>query len=197
MSLPVALTQDAKSAATVRLGTVQIFFSYESCVGFRDSRGPAMLNPACVGLSVTTSKHISGFGLKGSPVADSEAAFGLALSRAVGGACMVMGWNAEDNVRPAPTGLRGEILAHPPADFPRPLPLVTLQRADPATWDGGAVKGWRDRMGGILIRHDDGAETYLQPGDDANDLADTLDSPKITADNIGALLCDMLEGVDS
>ena len=100
---------------------------------------------------------------------------------------------------------RGEILAHPPADGPpinrdlrpEPLPLVTLQRADPATWDGGAVKGWRDRMGGILIRHDDGAETYLQPGDDANDLADTLDSPKITADNIGALLCDMLEGVDS
>lgn len=62
------------------------------------------------------------------------------------------------------------------------------------TWDAGAVKGWRDRIGGILIRHEDGTEVYLQPGDDANDLADTLDSPGITSDNIGVLLCDMLEG---
>lgn len=73
------------------------------------------------------------------------------------------------------------------------------------TWEGpeGAVKGWRDPMGGITIRHEDGTSTYLQPGDTATDLGDTLDSCADDQDmtqaqrleNIGVLLCDFLEGL--
>lgn len=66
-----------------------------------------------------------------------------------------------------------------------------------ATWDAGAVKGWRDRMGGIRIAHDDGAETYMQPGDHASDLARTLDQCGADKENIGVLLCDQLERIES
>lgn len=63
------------------------------------------------------------------------------------------------------------------------------------TWEAGAVKGWRDRTGGIKIEHEDGATVYIQPGDHAADLANTLDQCGKDTENIGALLCDQLEGV--
>ena len=61
------------------------------------------------------------------------------------------------------------------------------------TWDAGAVKGWRDSMGGIKIDHEDGTTAYVQPGDDATDLGNTLDRCGDDKENIGVLLCDYLE----
>jgi hypothetical protein len=66
-------------------------------------------------------------------------------------------------------------------------------------WQGTHAKAERDRFGGITITHKDGANAYIQPGDEADSLADTLDqcasnvrmSPE---DNIDGLLCDYLEG---
>lgn len=70
----------------------------------------------------------------------------------------------------------------------------TTLGVNPPTWEGadGVVKGYRDRMGGIRIIHRDGTDVYLQPGDDTNDLANTLDSCGDDFDNIAALLCDFL-----
>jgi len=72
---------------------------------------------------------------------------------------------------------------------------MTITQTAP-TWEGEAAKAWRDRTGGILIRHEDGTENYLQPGDDANDLAYTLDlcAAAGAKRNTDALLCDFLEG---
>lgn len=198
MPLPVTLTQSAKSAATVRLGTVEIFFSYETCVGFRDSRGPALVNPACVGLSVTTAKHISGFGLKGAPVADSERDFGLALSRAVGGAAMVMGWNAEDNASPPPATIRrGEILSHPPDPMTSARSLTAaLDTVRPETlfptWQGPSYAATLDKVGGILIIAPGGAERYFQPGDDANTLESELEQTD-DGDTVDRILSDYFD----
>ena len=60
-------------------------------------------------------------------------------------------------------------------------------------WNTTHVKGERDHFGGITITHEDGSSAYVQPGDDADDLAHTLDLCGDDEENIGTLLCDYLE----
>lgn len=68
------------------------------------------------------------------------------------------------------------------------------------TWqsDDGVFKAWRDSMGGVLIRRDDGAELYVQPGDEGSALADALDgadadpaSPYTVGDQLSDLMYDL------
>ncbi len=62
----------------------------------------------------------------------------------------------------------------------------------PPTWRGRHATGTLDAQGGIAIAHSDGTTAYLQPGDVASDLASTLDSEGITAENTDVLLTDFL-----
>jgi hypothetical protein len=66
------------------------------------------------------------------------------------------------------------------------------------TWEGASTRAWRDRIGGILITHEDGSEVYLQPGDDADSLAEALNwcVEHDNTPNLDALLCDQLEGIE-
>ena len=63
------------------------------------------------------------------------------------------------------------------------------------TWQGSHAQAWLDRLGGIRIRHEDGTEIYLQPGDDTSDLICTLNACADDRENIDVLLCDRLEGL--
>lgn len=76
--------------------------------------------------------------------------------------------------------------------------LDAATREGAPTWEGEAARAWRDRTGGIRIQHDDGTATYLQPGDDASDLAQTLDEcvGALDFDSLDALLCDRLDGLE-
>lgn len=65
-------------------------------------------------------------------------------------------------------------------DLAAEKPLSEVERlgltTTPPTWESGDLRAWRDRIGGIAIHHaGDGSEAYLQPGDEANGLAATLD----------------------
>lgn len=86
-----------------------------------------------------------------------------------------------------------------------PEEMVNMTATLTPTWEGppSSVKGWLDRTGGIRIRHTDGTETYIQPGEFASDLTRTLNacladskmSEAARQANIGVLLCDQLEGL--
>lgn len=61
------------------------------------------------------------------------------------------------------------------------------------TWesDDAKFKAWRDSMGGVLARRDDGAELYAQPGDDGDELAAKLDAAT-EAYTVGDILSDLM-----
>lgn len=61
------------------------------------------------------------------------------------------------------------------------------------TWqsDDGAFKAWRDSMGGVLVRRSDGAELYVQPGDEGAEWADKLDAATETY-TVGDMLSDLM-----
>jgi hypothetical protein len=62
-------------------------------------------------------------------------------------------------------------------------------------WQGIYCTAARDRMGGILIRSsEDGAESYIQPGDDARSLAEAFTDCTERGDlqNFDALASDFL-----
>lgn len=79
MSLKIATT---KAATLVTLGTVEVLFSYESCVAFR-ANGAALVDPAFRGYSASTAKHLSQEGFKNAPDAKDSAAFKAALAKAL------------------------------------------------------------------------------------------------------------------
>lgn len=81
MSDPISISTDNK-ATIVRLGGVDILFSYTSCVAFR-AAGAALVDPTYRGMSATTSKHINGAGFKSAPDAASTEAFTKALGKAL------------------------------------------------------------------------------------------------------------------
>lgn len=64
------------------------------------------------------------------------------------------------------------------------------------TWesDDGAFKAWRDTMAGVLVRRGDGAELYVQPGDEAAVLTDMLDGAT-DAYPVGDILADLMYDV--
>ena len=61
------------------------------------------------------------------------------------------------------------------------------------TWesDDAKFKAWRDSMGGVLTRRDDGAELYTQPGDEGDELAAKLDAAT-EAYTVGDILTDLM-----
>ncbi|UTC28667.1 hypothetical protein MARCHEWKA_01540 [Brevundimonas phage vB_BpoS-Marchewka] len=61
------------------------------------------------------------------------------------------------------------------------------------TWesDDGGFKAWRDSMGGVLARRADGAELYVQPGDEGAELADRLDAATESYP-VGDILSDLM-----
>jgi hypothetical protein len=42
--------------------------------------------------------------------------------------------------------------------------------------DARGYKVWRDNSSGLIIRDPSGAEVFMQPGDDANELQDALEA---------------------
>lgn len=79
--MPLTLS-NGKSDHLVTLGTVEILFSYDSCVAFR-ANGAALVDPTYRGYSATTSKHLTGQGFKNAPDAKDGAAFKAALAKAL------------------------------------------------------------------------------------------------------------------
>lgn len=77
--MPFKASQN-ENAAEVTVGQTEILFSYDACVAFTGPAGNRLVNPAYVGFSSTTSKHLNAAGYKTAEVAKSAEDFAARLS---------------------------------------------------------------------------------------------------------------------
>lgn len=81
--MDLKLTTGGANRARVQIGSVVLFFSYESCIAF-EADGEGWRDPAFVKLSASTEAHATVMGCKAFPAARDQRDFRNSLVDALG-----------------------------------------------------------------------------------------------------------------